>query len=86
MQAGVSTDHLPYSPESDLTPEERIDAIAEILLDAIREMYAERNREKTRRCRARQAAATTTSSLDDRSEQSRHEDGGAAPAAASAPT
>ncbi len=43
----------PYIPEHDLTPEQRLDAIAEILLDAIREMLLQQNRDKVRRCRAR---------------------------------
>jgi hypothetical protein len=47
----------PYFPEFDLTPEQRLEAAAMILLDAMREMYAKRNREKTRRCRARKRAA-----------------------------
>jgi hypothetical protein len=47
----------PYFPEFDLTPEQRREAAAKILLDAMREMYAKRNREKTRRCRAGKRAA-----------------------------
>ena len=85
MHAGMSG-NFPYSPEADLTPEARLDAIAEILLDAIREMYAERNREKTRRCRVRKTAATATASLDEQGEQSRHGAEVSVPAAASAPT
>ena len=84
MHAGMSG-NCPYSP-ADLTPEARLDAIAEILLDAIREMYAERNREKTRRCRVRKTAATATASLDEQGEQSRHGAEVNVPAAASAPT
>jgi len=84
MQPRMSADG-PYFPEFDLTPEERLHAIAKILLDAIREMKAERNREKTRRCRARKKAAAA---LDDQGEQSRHrreEDALAAVPAAPAP-
>ncbi len=72
MQPRMSADG-PYFPEFDLTREERLRAIAKILLDALREVHAERNREKTRRCRARKkAAAATTPALDIQGEQSRH--------------
>ena len=84
MQPRMSADG-PYFPEFDLTREERLRAIAKILLDALREMHAERNREKTRRCRARKkAAAAATASLDNQGEQSRHrgEEDALAPAAA----
>lgn len=81
----MSTDG-PYFPEFDLTPEQRLEAAAKILLDAVREMYGERNRQKTRRCRARKAVATPTAPLDGEREQSRHGDEVSAPSAASAPT
>jgi hypothetical protein len=45
----------PTFPESDLTSEERIDAVAEILLRGVRRLAAERGREKTRRWRERRA-------------------------------
>ena len=43
----------PYFPEFDMTPQERLEAAAEILLDAMREMWRKENRDKVRRCRAR---------------------------------
>ncbi|MGC4120425.1 MAG: hypothetical protein QM765_38775 [Myxococcales bacterium] len=57
LKRGVTETNGPYFPEFDLTPEQRLEAAAKILLDAMREMYAKRNREKTRRCRARKRAA-----------------------------
>ncbi|MDI7267782.1 MAG: recombinase family protein [Myxococcota bacterium] len=43
------THGAPPIPESDLTPDERLDAVAEILLHDVRRLAAERRREKTRR-------------------------------------
>ena len=54
----------PCFPESDLTPEERIDAVAAILLRGVRRLVAERGREKTRRWRERRAGADGSNRVD----------------------
>lgn len=62
----------PWFPEFDYTPEERLAAIAEILLRGMRRLQAERKREKTRRWRTRRAAKTAATELDVAREPSPH--------------
>lgn len=54
----------PIFPEADLTPEERLDAVAEILLRGVRRLVAERRREKTRRWRERRAGVGGSNRVD----------------------
>jgi len=54
----------PTFPESDLTSEERIDAVVEILLRGVRRLVAERRREKTRRWRERRAGPGGSNRVD----------------------
>jgi len=64
----------PWFPEFDYTPEERLKAVAEILLRGMRRMLAEQKREKTRRWRERRAAAGTDGRLAGVREASPHAD------------
>lgn len=54
----------PDFPESDLSPDERLDAVAEILLRGVRRLAAERGREKTRRWRERRTGADGSNRVD----------------------
>ncbi len=47
----------PYLPEAFFSPEERADAVAEILLAGVRRVNAEKRREKSRRYRRRKTTA-----------------------------
>lgn len=62
----------PWFPEFDYTPEERLTAVAEILLRGMRRMVAARGREKTRRWRERKAAEEAA--LDEGRDPSPHVD------------
>jgi len=86
MHAGMSG-NCPYSPEADLTPEARLDAIAEILLDANpRDVRRAQSREDAQMQSAKDGRDRATASLDEQGEQSRHGAEVNVPAAASAPT
>jgi hypothetical protein len=63
----------PWFPEFDLSREERLAAAAEILLSGMRLMAAERNREKTRKWRARKSASAAVVPLDVQRAQSVHD-------------
>jgi hypothetical protein len=63
----------PWFPEFDLSREERLAAAAEILLSGMRLMAAERNREKTRKWRARKSASAAVVPLDVKGAQSVHD-------------
>lgn len=54
----------PIFPEADLLPEDRLDAVAEILLCGVRRLAAERGREKTRRWRERCAGRAGSNRVD----------------------
>lgn len=54
----------PWFPEFDYEPEERLAAVAEILLRGVQRMQAERKRQKTRRWRERSAGARASNRVD----------------------
>ena len=64
----------PGFPEFEYTPEERVKAVAEILLRGMRRMLAERRRAKKRGWRERTAATVADSELEAPRDASRHPD------------